>query len=222
MNIDIGKTRKLFEIKKNQLKMVKRRGYDISREEPLLSYTFQQFVDVYIPFAEKQKKSLREVFSTSYKNKEGKKLVVYFADISGSKQLGVDTLGEVLKEMEEVKTKNAIIITSNPLSSSSRKKISELLTYNIYTFMENEMAYDPTEHFLVPEHRALSVEEQRDFLMRNNISIDQIPSILTTDMISRYYGFRTGQVIEIKRTNFYDTIVQHSTSYRVVKEESVV
>ena len=217
MNIDIVKTRKLFEIKKNQLKMVRRRGYDISKEEPLLGYTFQQFSDVYIPFAKKQKKSLREVFSTTYENKEGKKLVVYFAESSG-KQLGVDALGEVLKEMEKQKTKNSIIITSIPLSSSSRKKIADLLTYNIYTFMENEMAYDPTEHFLVPEHRPLSVEEQRDFLVRNDISIDQIPTMLTSDIISRYYGFQPGQVIEIKRTNLYDTIVQHSLSYRVVKE----
>jgi len=219
MNIDIDKTRKLFEIKKNQLKMVKRRGYDITREEALLSYTYQQFIEAYVPFAEKQKKSIRAVLSNTYVNPEGKKLLVYFADVSGNKQLGVETFGEILKEMEEKKTKNAIIITNIPLSPVTRKKISELLTYNIYTFMENEMGYDPTEHFLVPEHRALSPDEQRDFLSRNNISIDQLPSILTSDMISRYYGFQTGQIIEIKRTNLYDTIVQHSTSYRVVKEE---
>ena len=42
---------------------------------------------------------------------------------------------------------------------------------------------------------------------------------LTTDMISRYYGFQTGQVIKINRTNLYDTIVQNSISYRAVKED---
>ena len=220
MNIDIAKARKLFEIKKNQLKMVQRRGYEISKEESLLSYTFEQFLDAYVPFAEKENKSLREVFSTTYKNPEQKKLVVYFAEPS-KKQLGVEVFGDFLKEMNDQKSNNGIIITGSALTPATKKEISKLPSNNIYTFMEDEMTYDPTEHFLVPKHRALSVEEQRNFLNKNDISIDQLPTILTTDMISRYYGFQTGQVIEIKRTNLYDTIVQYSTSYRVVKDEPI-
>lgn len=219
MSLDFEKGRRLFIMKKNQLKMVKRRGYNIEREEPLLSYTPQDFLDVYIPFAQKSKKSLRAVLSNTYSNDKGEKLLVYFVDLSNNKQMGVETLGDVIQEMEKYKSKNAIIITPIPLSASSKKKIQELLTYNIYTFMENEMAYDPTEHYLVPEHRALSAEEQREFLARNNLSIDQLPAILTTDMISRYYGFRTGQVIEIKRLNLYETIVQESLVYRAVRED---
>ena len=67
-------------------------------------------------------------------------------------------------------------------------------------------------------------KEQRDNIKelkskaKNKIDIDQLPIMLDTDIISRYYGFQPGQVIEIKRTNLYDTIVQHSLSYRVVKE----
>ena len=90
---------------------------------------------------------------------------------------------------------------------------------NRYVFLENEMTYDPTEHYFTPEHRVLKLEEQRDFLKRNNLSIEQLPIILTSDMLVRYYGFLPGQIIEINRTNLYDTIVTNSLSYRAVKTD---
>lgn len=223
-DVDIGKVGKLFIMKKNQLKMLRRRGYDISREEILLTYTLADFMKIYLPFAKKSGKTLRGVLSQTYEKpieEKGKieRLYVFFAEEDTKhKQLGVETLGEMISDMDRYKAKNGILITPAPLSSPSKKKIEELLSYNIYVFMENEMAYDPTEHYLTPAHRALTIEEQRNFLAQNNISIDQIPIILTSDMISRYYGFKPGQIIEIKRVNLYETLIQESLSYRAVKE----
>lgn len=230
-DVDVGKVRRLFIMKKNQLKMLRRRGYDITKEEILLTYKLEDFMKIYLPFAKKSGKSLRNVLSQTYekiadekedKGQKGQKterLYVFFADEDTKhKQLGVDILGEMITDMDRYRAKNGILITPAPLSSSSKKKIEELLSYNIYVFMENEMSYDPTEHYLTPAHRALSVEEQRDFLSKNNISIDQIPIILTSDMISRYYGFKPGQIIEIRRVNLYETLIQESLSYRAVKE----
>lgn len=219
MDIDLGKAVKLYEIKKNQIKLVKRRGYDVGDEQNILNYTSDQFIDIYVPYAKSQKKSVRNILTNIYKNEEGDKLYVYFADVTDSKQLGVKIIQDFIDGMHNFKARNGIIITSNPLSPDSKKKIQSLSAYNIYTFTENEMSYDPTEHYLTPEHRALSREDQREFLEKNNISIDQLPIILTTDMISRYYGFQTGQVIKINRTNLYDTIVQNSIYYRAVKED---
>jgi DNA-directed RNA polymerase subunit H (RpoH/RPB5) len=214
---------RLFQIKKNQLKLVQRRGYNIDREKNLLAITVQDFEEAYIPFAEKHKKTLRGVLSQTYQKDDGEKtekLYVYYADIpSETSQLGVDAVGDAIYEMDRIKAKNGILITPRQLSSQAQKKIEGLVSYNIYIFMEDEMYYDPTEHVLTPEHIPLTASEQRDFLKRNNLSIDQLPIILTTDIIVRYYGFKVGQIIQINRTNFYETIVQNSLSYRVVKED---
>lgn len=219
MNIDQDKASQLFEIKKNQIKMVRRREYDIGDEVNILNYTVEQFIEIYVTYAKAEKKSLRNVLSNLYENKEGEKIYVYFADTKNSKQLGIEIIEDFLSNMHHYKTRNGIIITPIPLSPASKKKIKSLSAYNIYTFTENEMSYDPIEHYLTPEHIPLKVDEQREFLERNNISIDQLPIILTTDIISRYYGFQTGQVIKINRTNLYDTIIQNSIAYRVVKED---
>ena len=220
MSIDKLAALKLFTIKKNQLKLVKRRGYNIGDEEKLLSINLETFLDSYIPFAKEKKQSLRNVLSRPYSKDDGEKIAVYYADLpKNTKQLGIDDFGSGIEMADKSKSKNLILITPVSLSAAANKKILELVSYNIYIFLETEMTYDPTEHYFTPEHKSLSVEEQRDFLIRNNLSIEQLPIILTSDMMVRYYGFLPGQIIEIKRTNFYDTIVQNSLSYRAVKED---
>ena len=219
--IDESAVEKLFTIKRNQLKMVRRRGYNIQKEEEnILSTDLKSFLDVYVPFAKQQKKSLRKILSRSYTNDEGDKLMVFYADVPRTtKQLGVEDFGDAIRTADKYKAKNLVLITPVDLSSAVNKKIQELESYNIYVFLENEMTYDPTEHYFTPEHKALGVKEQREFLKRNDLSIEQLPIILTSDMMVRYYGFRPGQIIEINRTNLYDTIVQNSLSYRAVKTD---
>jgi DNA-directed RNA polymerase I, II, and III subunit RPABC1 len=219
--IDEVAANKLFTIKKNQLKMVKRRGYIVEpQEEDILSVELEDFLSVYIPFAKQSKQSLRQILSRPYVNEKEEKLVVYYADEpTSTKKLGIEALGNAIVMCEKYNTKNLILITGVDLSSAASKEIEKMVSYNIHVFLENEMTYDPTEHYFTPAHRALGVEEQRKFLKSNNLSLDQFPIILTSDMISRYYGFRPGQVIEIRRNNLYDTIVSTSLSYRAVKED---
>lgn len=219
-NVDTRSVNSLFNIKKNQLKMVERRGYNIERERSLLFLTLKDFMDAYIPFAKKKKKTLREVLTQVYENDDGDRLVVYFADIPDkSSKMGVDAMTDVIHELDNRKTKSGIVITPKNLSPSAKKQIERLVNYTIQIFLESEMGYDPIEHYLTPEHIALSKEEQRDFLTKNDISIDQLPIMLDTDMISRYYGYRAGQVIKINRINMYNTLIQKSIAYRAVKEE---
>lgn len=219
----------LFEIKKNQLKMVRRRGYNIDKEAGLLTISKEEFHDAYVPFAEQSKKSIRAVLTQVYEKnltdedqkagKRAEKLYVYFADIPETSQLGVDAVSNFIQEMDKFRSKNGILITPRDLSPTAKKNIEGLLSYNISVFSEQEMSYDPIEHFLTPEHIGMTPEAQRDFLKRNNVSIDQLPVILVTDIITRYYGFKLGEVVEIKRVNMYDSMIQDSLSFRVVRED---
>lgn len=219
MSIDEETIFKLFEVKKNQLKMMHKRGYDISAEEGLLYFNVKRFKDTYIPFAKQEKKTFRGALTNIYSNDKGDKIMVYYADVPiKSTQLGTNEVNDFIKFMDSQKIKNGIIITRKQLTSHAHKKISELLIYNIQIFLEEEMAFDPTEHYLTPEHIPLTPEQQTKFLISNNLNIDQLPIILTTDIMVRYYDARPGQVIKINRINLYDTLVPKSICYRVVKE----
>lgn len=220
-NIDLVAAQKLFTIKKNQLKLVRRRGYILEEnEENLLYITLEDFLEAYLPFAESKKKSLRNILSRLYYNDRDEKIYVYYADNpKTSKQLGIDAVTDAIANLDKNRSKNLLLITPVPLTSAASKKIQELVSYNIHIFLESEMVYDPTEHYFTPEHKALTKEEQRQFLETNGFNIDQISIMLTSDMIARYYGFRVGQIIKIRRQNTFETLVQESLSYRVVKQD---
>ena len=126
MDIDLQKGYKLFEIKKTQIKMVKRRGYNVGDEENLLNYTAEQFLDIYVPYAKSQNKSVRNILTTYYKNDDGSRLYVYYADITDKKKLGVETIEDFIRGLDEKKARNGIIITSKPLTTESKKKIQSI------------------------------------------------------------------------------------------------
>ena len=210
----------LFEVKKNQLKLIQKRGYNIDREKNLLSITLKQFLKAYIPYAENNNKSFRSVLTNFYENDQGKRILVYYADADpGKSQLGVNIVGDAIEDMVKYKLQDAIIITPKALSSSAYKHVARLVSYNIQVFLEEEMSYNPLEHIFTPEHIPLSPEEQQQYLKRNNLTIDQIPKILNTDVIMMYLGLQKGQLVKINRYNIFQTSIIESTSYRVVIDE---
>lgn len=211
----------LFKVKKNQLKLVKKRGYNIDREKNLLSITLKRFLDSYVPFAQKNNKSFRSVLTNFYENDDGKRILVYYADVPvTSTQLGVNEIGDAISDMVKYKLSDAIIITGKIPSSSAYKHLNKLVSYNIQVFLEEEMSYNPLEHIFTPEHIPLTPEEQETFLTQNNLTIDLLPKILNTDVIIMYLGLRPGQIIKINRHNIFQTSIVDSTSYRVVIDEN--
>ncbi len=214
----------LFEVKKNQLLMIERRGYNIDREKSILQLRLDQFISIYVPFAQNQGKSFRAVLTNVYQNNQGERILVYYADVpTTSTKLGVNEVGDAVASMEQYQLRDAVIITSKDLSPTAAKHVTGLVAYNIQIFLEEEMAYDPTNHFLVPKHIPLSAEEQRQFLNQKrkgepSFTIDQLPIIPANDIIARYYGLRGGRVVRIERENMFETMIINSVSYKVIKE----
>ena len=218
----------LFEVKKNQLKMVRRRGYNISREEGILNLTLPQFLKTYVPFAKQQNRSFRSVMTNVYENDVGGRLLVYYADVpSGTTQLGKNEVGCAISSMEKYKLHDAVIITAKQLSPSASKHVASLVSENIQIFLEDEMSYDPTEHFLVPKHIPLSPDEAREFLDTNGISIDQMPILRSDDIIIKNLGLRGGRIVKIERDNMFGSVersgnvenmIFKSVTYKAVKD----
>ena len=55
-----------------------------------------------------------------------------------------------------------------------------------------------TKHYLVPKHEKVPDSEKFDKKI-----IDKLPILLKTDPISRFYGFKKGDLIKISRKNNY-------------------
>jgi hypothetical protein len=89
------------------------------------------------------------------------------------------------------KTQNVIIIYKHTLTSDAKQSISSgssVLNFEIFSF--DEMSYDPIE--AVPVHR--KTERPTEW--------SKLPYILTTDVISRYFGFKHGDTIAIEENGY--------------------
>lgn len=212
-------TSRLFKIKKTQLEMVKDRGFDISNEQALFTYRISDFKKHYTEQAEAQGITVRKALSILYRNPDGTHVYVYYPDtVQGAKFLGLDQITELTKTLEEYKgITNVIIISELPMSSHVRDKIAGLPMYHIQFFVYEDMTYNPTKHYLVPRHTLLSEVEARDFLRRNKLKFSQLPWLSIEDPITRYYGWRPGQIVKIDRENLaIETLVMAYPTYRAV------
>ena len=126
-------------------------------------------------------------------------------------KLNVDEIKKKIFIMQEEKIAHSIIIHNSLVTPTSQvKAIIENLPnifMEIETFPESDLLINITKHVYVPKHEVLSPEEGRKF--RSKYGTD-IPVLLKTDAISRFYNFHKGDIIEITRRNDY-------VAYRIVK-----
>lgn len=230
----------LLKVKKTQLEMIRDRGGNITEEEGLLAYDpsnethVENFINRYKDIVIKGKSPFRKALSRVYTLKDDSTIFVYYGyPEANASKLGVGPLKEILHEAQTLPTlKWLIIITEVDLSPDAYKAILEIKTYFIQHFFDLNLMSNPTKHYLVPKHRALSDEEARDFLQRNHLKPNQLPLLKYVDPITRltdkdrkrvtdpivsYYGFQPGQIIEIHRFNFVtETLTERYITYRIV------
>jgi len=78
---------------------------------------------------------------------------------------------------------------------------------NIELFQADDLQFNITQHKLVPKHIRMNKEEMKDFREKYGTNI---PILLRTDAVSRFYDFAKGEIIKIIRRDGF-------VSYRIVR-----
>jgi len=66
----------------------------------------------------------------------------------------------------------------------------------------NNLLFNITEHELVPKYRIMDQDEKNDIISKLYLeSEEQLPNILVTDPVAKFYGVRVGDVCEIEYNN---------------------
>jgi DNA-directed RNA polymerase I, II, and III subunit RPABC1 len=196
---------KLWRVRRTVLQMLIDRGYLVPRSEVDLS--FVQFKEKYGEFPRRE--SLVMPFPRVADPTDV--IIVFFAD---EQKVGVKTIKAYFDQMESEKIKRGVLILQSKLSSFAKNVLGDMApNYILEEFLENELLVNITEHVLVPQHVVLSSDEKSQLLKRYKLKDSQLPRILITDPIARYYGLGRGQVVKIIRPS--ETAGRYVT-YRVV------
>ena len=128
--------------------------------------------------------------------------IIYVKFILTSK-VKTATIKEIAQEINEKcksydKINLLFILKSKPNTSLNKLEKDKTLG-NLQIMWCKYLQINPTKHRLVPKHSKMSEDEISELLERYSIkNRNQLPIILRSDPIVRYYNFDTGDIIKIK------------------------
>jgi len=125
--------------------------------------------------------------------KEGDIIIVFFSD---SPKLNISILKNYQKELTNEDINHAIIVYNDVITSSAKRAIEQTEKHDIEIFLTSEFQFNITTHNLVPKH-SLVKESEKDEILKKQIK--NLPIIIRSDAIVRFYNFKPGDLIRIVR-----------------------
>jgi DNA-directed RNA polymerase subunit H (RpoH/RPB5) len=130
-----------------------------------------------------------------FKDNKNKKISVHLYTGKIASIVQGSPLDDYLKNNTDV---HKIVIMKDPSKKTAKQISSEYPNSEI--FFEYEMMEDIPSKMFIPEHILLSEEEKKDFLQIFKES--ELAKINDTDIMSRYYGAKAGDIFRIIRPSF--------------------
>ncbi len=134
-------------------------------------------------------------------------MVLFLVD----EKLNINAVKESIKKFAENDVKLGILIYTEEPTSSAKKTLTNLENsgkLRITTFPLSNFRYCLTDHRLVRPHT--KVKKDLATSLKQKYGADKLPIILHSDPVVRYYNFRAGDILAIKRAD-------NTVSYRIVR-----
>jgi DNA-directed RNA polymerase I, II, and III subunit RPABC1 len=135
----------------------------------------------------------------TYKNSdENDKIYIFFPKIP---KVGVGTIRQYITEMKDNNVSRSIIVFRDTITAFAKQAFKEpdAKSLIIEDFREGDLYVDKLSHVLVPKHELLTDEQKKNLLAAYKIKEINLPKMINSDPIARYFGASRGQVFKITR-----------------------
>ena len=195
----------LFRVKREQVRMMQKRGYNVEREQSILTMSLTDFYSIYTQFANQHEVSFRRALLNVYEKGEDRALVAFVDNTTKSKQLGVDPVRAFIALFQQFRCNQGVLISQQPLSKDAGDELGKTTAKFVQHFLESEIITTAAAmgHFLNPKYVVMQEPEALAFFRSNRIKPGQLPVIKTTDPVAKYLGVGSGTLIH----EFHDVIV---------------
>lgn len=194
-----------FRVRKTTLEMLEDRGFLVSGEDKNLLYE---------DFVNRLEENAIDIVAP-HKNNDLKMAYVSFVleGKSFSKKDLVNLKG-VIDEEYGTKDMTVIVVVQDKPTPQIAKELQNDEYKNYEVFLMKNLMINITHHDIVPKHILLSQEEADKVLSMFQAKKQQLPRMLTTDPVAKYYGMKLGDVCKIIRQS---PMTGESNYYRVLK-----
>ncbi|RSH85163.1 DNA-directed RNA polymerases II 24 kDa polypeptide (RNA polymerase II subunit 5) [Saitozyma podzolica] len=176
---------RLWRVSRTVHEMVRDRGYLIADHE--ISTSFDQF---------KNDHGASGVADADHGVRENDRIYVYFC---GEKSVSKAAMKAFIGSLDRNGARRGIIIYSEKMSSVAKKEMQS--EYTLEEFPESDLLVNITRHFLVPKHQIMTPEEKSALIKKYRLKETQLPRIMLSDPVAKYYGMKRGQVMKIERAS---------------------
>lgn len=191
----MDETQFLFNSWRTSLELAKDRGFIVN--ENYLKITLKDF-----KFMLSNKESNVDIICNDHVDEPNKILYIKFILALKIKPSNIKDIYEEIKEkINEQKSIDMIIVLKSKPNNSILKLQKDKAYGDIQIYWCKQLQFNVTKHELVPIHKRLSEDEGKQILDRYSLtSKHQLPVLLKDDIISKYYNFKSGDIIEITQT----------------------
>lgn len=190
--------------RRTTLEMLKDRGYDIPSEE--INLTLSQFRDMHGSNPNPDRLRL----TLTHSSIPSKRVLVIFCGTGVVKVTDIRTIAGQIVNRDTLS--GLILIVQNHITSQALKAVN-LFSFKVEIFQITDLLINITKHVLKPKHQVLTDRQKKNLLKKYNLEEKQLPRMLQTDAIARYYGLERGQVVKI---SYSGEITQMHVTYRCV------
>tara|TARA_B110000977_G_scaffold193152_1_gene267717 strand:+ start:3880 stop:4374 length:495 start_codon:yes stop_codon:yes gene_type:complete len=130
-------------------------------------------------------------------------------------KIGINSVKTIALHLKDYEVKHCIVLYTSSVTVFAKIEIAKLEEEGkrIELFQYTELMYNITKHMLVPKHIVMTNSEKKELLKTYNITDKQIPKILVSDPVSRYFNTKPGDLFKIVRNS---NVTHKSVGFRIV------
>lgn len=204
----------LFKLKKQQVKMIMARGYNVDHELWILdNITLKKFIktlkDKYGDYP------TRKLIYGEYGHPNKSKVLFVSFGVNNGKKITIDEITPFFYKITE-ENKDGLLIINSTLSPTA-SECNNIITEHDYQIMQEEdLLYDVTDHVSVPTHTLLTSKEAEILKEKLGLTSKSLRILLTNDAVCQYYNFPIGSVVKIETQVDLGMLNRTITNYRIV------
>jgi DNA-directed RNA polymerase I, II, and III subunit RPABC1 len=198
------RTKIYFRVRKTTMEMLEDRGYEVSEEDKNMNYE---------DFTDRLEENAINLVTINRTNPIKMAYVAFILDSKSFSKKDLVTLKALINEKYPSNKMTVIIVQDKQTPQISKELLND--EYKLYEiFSVKNLMFNITHHEIVPKHILLTQEESDLILKQYQTTRAQLPKLLTTDPVAKYYGMKAGDICKIVRQS---PMTGESYYYRILK-----